>query len=341
MENEPVAKDCPSQKVLITGVAGLLGCHYSRYLISKGYTVSGIDNLSGGYKENLSKDLKNFYPIDLVDQEQVSKIFKKEKPDYVVHFAAYAAEGLSPFIKNFNYQNNVISYTNVINGCLNNDVKKIIFTSSMSVYGHGNPPFKEDQQQAPIDSYGIAKYSVEQDLKCTWEQFGQPYTIIRPHNIVGVYQNIHDRYRNVIGIFMRRIINKEPILIYGDGLQQRAFSDVQYYMEPFEKLFYLYNNEIFNLGADKHYSILEAATILKEIAEERGFKPTIEHRDPRHEVKVAYCNHDKAKKLLNFVDKTDLKSLLAGMFDWALTQPNRKIKNMKYEHTRNLYSYWK
>jgi UDP-glucose 4-epimerase len=111
------------------------------------------------------------YEIDLVDAKKVEEIFKQEHIDYVYHFAAYAAEGLSPFIRNFNYTNNVLCSINIMNNCINYDVKKLVFTSSMAVYGEGKPPFTEDQQQSPIDPYGIAKYTVEQDIKLANDQF--------------------------------------------------------------------------------------------------------------------------------------------------------------------------
>ena len=150
------------KKIVITGVAGLLGAHLSRYLLDKGFDVIGIDDLSGGYKDFVdSRIIENnkFFEINLTDTEKLNKIFEDTKPEYVYHFAAYAAEGLSPFIRNFNYTSNIICSANVINACIKHNVTKIIFTSSMAVYGVGNLPFKEDQRPDPADPYGIAKYA--------------------------------------------------------------------------------------------------------------------------------------------------------------------------------------
>src|SRR3990167_9555845 len=220
-------------KVLITGISGLIGSHMAEYLVSKGYDVSGIDNLSGGYKENVPLEV-NFWNGDLGDKRFIAQVFKKNKPDYVYHFAAYAAEGLSPFIRNFNYQNNLVCSASVINECIKNDVKKIIFTSSMAVYGEGKPPFKETDIPHPIDPYGISKYAVELDLECAYSQFGLNYTIVRPHNVIGIRQNIWDKYRNVMGIWIRRVLRGESICIFGDGTQERAFSDIKFCLEPFD-----------------------------------------------------------------------------------------------------------
>lgn len=330
------------KKVLITGIAGLLGANFSRYLLDKGYHVSGIDDLSGGYIDNLDKRcIGHFYDFDLADLKSVEEAFHKEKPDYVFHFAAYAAEGLSPFIRNYNYTNNVLASANVINACVNNDVKKIVFTSSMAVYGHGNPPFTEEQLPCPEDPYGIAKYAVELDLKLAKEMFGLDYSIVRPHNVIGMYQNIWDRYRNVIGIWIRKAINGEPLTIYGDGTQKRAFSDIKFYMDPFEQLMFSHAGETFNIGADKEFSINEVCNIVIDIANEFGIKATKVHLEKRNEVHTAYCDHKKAKQLLNFSDNTDIKQTIREMFSWALKEPNRQIKNMNYEIEKNMYSFWK
>lgn len=331
-------------KILITGVAGLLGAHFSRYLLDKGYTVIGIDNLSGGYADFVDQrmiDAGTFHKIDLVDAKAVDAVFKAEKPDYVYHFAAYAAEGLSPFIRNYNYTNNLIASVNVINGCIKHEVKKMIFTSSMAVYGHGTPPFRETQIPSPADPYGIAKYAVEMDMHQAHEQFGLNFSIVRPHNVLGTYQNVWDKYRNVIGIFIRKSLAGEPISVYGDGSQTRAFSDIKFYMEPFEKLMRTGDGEIFNLGADREFSLGNIASLVQKVGAEYGLDVKIENWEARMEVKDAYCNHDKAKEILGFEDGTDIETTIREMFDWASKQPSRDIKKMEYEVEKNIYGFWK
>jgi UDP-glucose 4-epimerase len=326
--------------VLVTGAAGLLGANFSKHLLDNGYDVIGIDDLSGGFQDSVDKRV-TFYPINLLDAAAVGNIFSSHKPDYVYHFAAYAAEGLSPFIRNYNYTNNVLCSINVINSCVNTGVKKVIFTSSMAVYGEGDPPFSENQVPQPEDPYGIAKYAVEMDMELAHSQFGLDYAIVRPHNVVGIYQNIWDRYRNVIGIWIRKILNNEPMTIFGDGTQVRAFSDIKFYMEPFEKLMHGHSQEIFNLGADKEYTINEAAHLLASVAKEFGFNAEIEYLEARNEVHTAYCDHTKAKELLGFEDGTDLRDTMKDMFSWAMEQPNREVITMDYEIEKGLYSFWK
>ena len=328
-------------KIFVTGCAGLLGANYTRHLLNNGHEVIGIDDLSGGYKAFIAKGEKfKFIKLNLEKRKKLVELFEEHKPDVLLHFAAYAAEGLSPFIRNFNYRNNLICSANLINECINHNTK-FIFTSSMAVYGEQEPPFTEDKRPQPVDPYGIAKYAVECDLKLAHEQFGLRYNIVRPHNVLGIYQNIWDRYRNVIGIFIRKTLNRQPILIYGDGEQTRAFSDIKYYMQPFDKLLTDCDNETFNIGADKYFTLNEVAKTVQEIGKKYGYEVPIEYGEPRHEVKHAYCNHDKAKNLLKFEDDTKLEELIESIFVWAMKQPNRKVKTMEYEVTKDIYDYWR
>ena len=327
-------------KILVTGCAGLLGANYARHLIQSGHEVVGIDDLSGGYRDFLPKSKSfTFYRFNLENDSRVKKLFDKERPEVVFHFAAYAAEGLSPFIRNFNYRNNLLSSSNLINEAVNFD-SKLVFTSSMAVYGSQQVPFTESTTPKPIDPYGIAKHAVEMDLELARQQFGLRYNIVRPHNVLGKYQNIWDKYRNVIGIFIRNSLRGEPILVYGDGLQTRAFSDIKFYMDPFDKLINGFDGQTFNIGADKFFTLNETAKLVQEVAAENGYGVSIKHAEPRHEVKHAYCDHTKAKELLGFTDTTNLQELISDMFAWAMQQPRRVVKKMDYEITKNLYEYW-
>ena len=212
-------------KVLITGVAGLLGSRLSDWIVENvpNCEIIGMDDLSGGYIENINQKVK-FYLMDIKDSK-LRIVFDNEKPDYVFHFAAYAAEGLSPFIRTYNYQNNLEATANIVNECIRYEVKRLIFTSTLAVYGHGyGGIFDEDQTPAPIDPYGVAKYACEMDIQIAGEQHGLDWCIIRPHNVYGIKQNIWDKYRNVLGIWMYQHINGLPMTIFGDGEQTRAFS---------------------------------------------------------------------------------------------------------------------
>ncbi len=326
-------------KVLITGVAGLLGSRLADWIVEyTDYEVVGIDNLSGGYLENVNEKVK-FYQLDLADQD-IDAVFAEHAPAYVFHFAAYAAEGLSPFIRKFNYTNNIVATAAVVNACIKHDVKRLVFTSSMAVYGVGKPPFAEDAQPNPIDPYGVAKYACEMDIQIAGAQHGLDWCIIRPHNVYGAKQNIWDTYRNVLGIWMLQQLNGEPLRIYGDGEQKRAFSFVDDSLASFWKAATdpRASKQIINLGGTREYSINEANALLREVM---GGGSAV-YMEQRHEVKHAYSTWQKSVDLLDYSDKTSLKDGLAVMWEWAQKQPHRpKFEWPSYELEKGIYSFWK
>lgn len=331
-----------SGKVLITGVAGLLGSRLADWIIENtDYHVVGIDDLSGGYLENVNEEV-TFHKLNLVtDYDQLDLIFTYNKFDYVFHFAAYAAEGLSPFIRTFNYNNNLVATSNVVNCCVNHDVKRLVFTSSMAIYGEGEPPFSEDSPYNPIDPYGIAKMACEMDIKLADEQFGLDWCIIRPHNVFGKKQNIWDKYRNVLGIWMYQYLNGEPMTIFGDGEQVRAFSYIDDCLEPLWKSAILKeaSKEIINLGGTKDYSINEANKILCSII---GEDVDVVHLEKRHEAKYAYPTYQKSIDILGYEDKVGLYNGLVDMWEWAKQQSMKdRFVWDNYEIEKGIYEYWK
>ncbi len=327
--------------ILITGVAGLLGSRLADWIIKNNpnYNVIGIDNLSGGYIENINPEVK-FYKLDLV-RDSISSVFNKHKFDYVFHFAAYAAEGLSPFIRGFNYDNNLKSTARIVNQSIIHNVKRLVFTSTMAVYGHGeNKIFDEDQTPCPIDPYGVAKYACEMDIKIAGEQHGLDWCIIRPHNVYGIKQNIWDKYRNVLGIWMYQHLNNKPMSIFGSGEQTRAFSYIDDSLKPLwtSAIEKKASKQIINLGGIKSVSILEANKILMEVIGDG----TAVFFEERHEVKHAIPTYKKSVDILNFNHKTDLKNGLTQMWSWAKIQPMRnQFIWSSYELDKGLYSYWK
>jgi UDP-glucose 4-epimerase len=329
------------KKIIITGAAGMIGSILSRHFSEKGYQIIGIDNLSGGFIENVSKETK-LYINDICNPQEMNKIFETEKPNFVIHCAAYAAEILSPFIRNYNYQNNLIGSINIINACINYNVEKLINFSSFATYGEGNPPFKETDSRNPKDPYGIAKLAVEMDLKEAYEHFGLKYSTILPHNVVSKYQNYWDKYRNAIAIWIRQCAEGEDITIYGDGLQTRAFSDCKFLCSPVEKLLYNFENEFYNMGSDDTITIKDAANLVLKIGKEFKFnKSKLIFLEKRKEVVHAFCDHAKAQRDLDFKDETNLESLIRDMFDYYLKIDKKQIKDMPYEINKNMYSFWK
>ena len=328
--------------VLITGIAGLLGSRLADWIVENHpeYDIIGIDDLSGGYEENINHKV-TFYNINLNNSNELKSIFKKHQPTHVFHFAAYAAEGLSPFIRTFNYQNNLVATANVVNECIRHDVKRLVFTSTMAVYGHGEGGiFHEDMRRNPIDPYGVAKAACERDIEIANEQHGLDYCIIRPHNVYGAKQNIWDKYRNVLGIWMYYHMEGKPITIFGDGTQKRAFSYIDDSLEP------LFNaavepkasKQIINLGGIYEYTINEAADTLLKVFRD-GNKVYLEGR---HEVHTAIPTFQKSIDILGFKHETNLKEGLTKMWQWAQQQPKRdRFIWENYELDKGIYSFWK
>lgn len=327
-------------KVLITGVAGLIGSRLGTWILDniKDVEVIGVDDLSGGYVENVDPRV-DFHPISC-GGDPFSILMERTRPNYVYHLAAYAAEGLSPFIRKYNYENNLLSTANVVNACINTNVSRLVFTSSMAVYGKSTPPFDEFLPRSPIDPYGVAKASCEADIEIAGEQHGLDWCIIRPHNVYGRNQNIWDKYRNVLGIWMYKHLNGNPLTIYGTGEQVRAFSYIDDCLEPLWKAATLpeASHQIINLGGTKEYSINEAAETLIRVMG----GGSVQYLEERHEVKYAWSTWQKSVDILGYKDTTTLEQGLALMWEWAKTQPNREQKRWKdYEVSKGIYSYWK
>ncbi len=304
------------KKVLVTGGAGFIGSHLAEELHNRGYDVIVLDDLSGGFEDNIVDGVK-FVRGSITDVELVNQLFETEQFEDVFHLAAYAAEGLSHFIKRFNYNNNLIGSVNLINAAVNTGVKRFVFTSSIAVYGASPQlPMTEDTPPHPEDSYGIAKLAVEQELVVSKEMFGLDYIIFRPHNVYGERQNIGDKYRNVVGIFMNQILRGEPMTVFGDGTQTRAFSyigDIIPLMADSIETPAAYN-QIFNVGADQPYNINQLA---EAVAAAFGVKPNIVFKPARNEVQDAYSDHSKVRAVFGERPMTSLEDGLAKMAAWV------------------------
>lgn len=312
---------------LVTGGAGFIGAHVCRELIKLGHKVIVVDDLSGGFEENLPEGIE-FIEGSITDHQFISEIFNRYKFDYVYHLAAYAAEGLSHFIKRFNYNNNLIGSVNLINESVNHKIKCFVFTSSIAVYGALKPPMKENMVPVPEDPYGIAKLAVEQELRVTHEMFGLDYVIFRPHNVYGEYQNLGDKYRNVVGIFINQLMQGKPLTIFGDGEQSRAFSyvgDIAPHIANAVNITKAYGN-IINIGAEKNYTIKELAHAVMKAMEAES---PIKYVEARNEVTHAYANHEKSHRIFGTAHSTSLEEGLAKMVHWAKMTGIKKSEKFK------------
>lgn len=324
---------------LVTGGAGFIGAHVTNELVNAGHRVIVLDDLSGGFEENVNSGA-TFIKGSILDTALLDKLFVENKFDYVFHLAAYAAEGLSHFIRNFNYNNNLIGSINLINQSIKHKIKCFVFTSSIAVYGKGQLPMKEDMIPTPEDPYGVSKYAVELDLKCAHEMFGLNYVIFRPHNVYGEYQNLGDKYRNVVGIFMNQLMQGKQLSVFGDGLQTRAFSyigDVAPHIANSVNVPASFN-QVFNIGADKEFTVKELADT---ICEAMGMKGSLRFLPARNEVMHAYADHSKAREVFGLGAAMSLKEGINKMVGWAKKAGIKKSSKFEgIEITEKLPSFW-
>jgi UDP-glucose 4-epimerase len=327
--------------VLVTGGAGFIGSHVADGLIARGHDVVVFDDLSGGVEANVP-ERATFVRGSVAEPAAVDELFSRRRFDFVFHLAAYAAEGLSHFIKRFNYTNNLIGSVNLINASVNTGVRGFVFTSSIAVYGAcPRLPMTEDTFPRPDDPYGIAKLAVEQELEASRAMFGLDYVIFRPHNVYGPRQNVADRYRNVIGIFMNQILQGRSMTIFGDGSQTRAFSYIDDVAPVIAGCIDVPAawNQVFNIGADQPYSLTQLA---HEVAHAMEVEPDLRHLPPRLEAADAHSSHDRMREVFGLTTQTSLQDGLREMASWVRRHGPRQTPRFEaIEIARNLPAVWR
>ncbi len=312
--------------IFITGIAGFLGSNLAHYLLNKGYKIYGNDNFIGGYKDNLN-DKFQFYNVDCCNYNEMNKILKNM--DVVIHSAATAYEGFSVFSPSFVTKNIYEASVSTFSAAISNNVKKIIFFSSMARYGEQKFPFTEDMKPLPQDPYGIAKVAAEQTLINLCKVHNVDWSILVPHNIIGPRQKYDDPFRNVLSIFINRMLQKKPAIIYGDGSQKRCFSYVDDCISCIEQAITnkKTSKEIINIGPDEEFiSIKELADKCANIT---GFNEKhIYFNDRPQEVKFATCSSDKARKIMNYNTKFTLDKSIQLTYEYI---KNRGAKDFEYK----------
>jgi UDP-glucose 4-epimerase len=304
------------KKVLVTGGAGFIGSWLVDEIVDRGHNVVSVDDLSGGFQSNVNKKCK-FIKVDLRNYQKVTKIFSDEKFDTVFHLAAYAAEGQSIFSPIEINDINITPMNNLLVAAVNNNIQKFIFTSSMAVYGSQQPPFNEDMPPMPEDPYGCGKTYCESMLNIFARTYNFDYVILRPHNVYGPKQNISDPFRNVLGIWINRIMKGKEPYIFGDGEQERAFSYIGDVAPAIANagLESKANGQTINVGSKEVTTINEACRIVLKALDSK-LKPIYEDERPG-EVKYAYCTSEKSEKLLSYKTATNLGEGVKIMVKWA------------------------
>ena len=325
---------------LVTGGAGFIGSHVADRLIERGVSVVVFDDLSGGFRRNVPAGAE-LRTGSVTDARAVGALFDEFGFRWVFHLAAYAAEGLSPFIRRFNYEANLLGSVNLINAAVNHEIECFVYTSSIAVYGSAGPPFREDQAPRPEDPYGISKWAVEQDLRAARERFGLQSIVFRPHNVYGPRQNLSDPYRNVIGIFLAQARAGRPCTIFGDGSQVRAFTEISDVAPLIARSVELpeARGGTFNIGAERECAILELA---QEVQRAVGREVGVEHLPARDEVHRAVSDHARVRRVFGGRSEVTLAEGLERMARWAETiepAPPRTIGELEIE--RGLPPSWR
>ncbi|MHC1635499.1 MAG: NAD-dependent epimerase/dehydratase family protein [Candidatus Methanospirareceae archaeon] len=311
-----------TRKILVTGGAGFMGSWIVDKLVEEGYEVYDIDNLSGGNRENVNDEATN-YILDLADKGATEEVVRRVKPEVLFHLAACAREGASQFQPQKVTETNFYAYMNVLEPCIKYGLEKCIVFSSMAVYGDQKPPFDETMPRRPVDIYGMNKAAMEQATEVLSEVHEFDYVICRPHNVFGEKQGFTsrgcDRYRNVVCIFMNEIMRGDPLTIFGDGEQMRAFSYIEDSLPCYIRcLDDDIRNEIINIGGMHPITINKLADI---VCEAMGVDPKTyprEYLPPRpREVKYAWCTWEKSVKLLGYEEKIGYEEGIRRMAKWV------------------------
>ncbi len=304
-------------RVLITGVAGFIGGHVADGLASAGHEITGVDDLSGGFARNVHPEVQ-FHQLDLRDPEATELTVGKNPPELLCHLAANAREGASQFQPRDVTGRNLMAYMNVLVPALRRGLKKVVLYSSMAVYGEQKPPFSEEIPRQPVDVYGVNKASMESITEVLADVHGFEYTIIRPHNVFGERQSLSDPFRNVAAIFMNRIMRSEPLYIYGDGEQQRAFSYIGDSLPSFLRACELapaLDAQIINVGGTQVITVSELARM---VIEEFEVETEIRHLPDRpREVKYAYSTWERSVRLLGYEERYGVRDGIRRMALWA------------------------
>jgi UDP-glucose 4-epimerase len=315
--------------IFITGIAGFLGSNLAEYYCKKNFKVSGCDNLVGGSLDNIDLNKINFFKADCEDFEKMKKIMTGV--DVLCHSAAYAHEGLSTFSPVLISNNNVTGSVSVFTAAIINNVKRIVYCSSMARYGNIKIPFREDDELKPVDPYGVSKVAAENILKILSKTHNIQYNIAVPHNIIGPRQKYDDPYRNVVSIMINLMLQKRNPIIYGDGNQKRTFSDVDDCVYCLDKLLTDPNivSQVINIGPDEEFTSINELYRLLSNKLKFNLEPKYLEDRP-NEVKEATCSADKARKILGYKTSVSLDKSLDKMIDYI---KKKGPKNFQYNYS--------
>jgi len=247
---------------------------------------------------------------------------RQAKPEILYHLAANAREGASHFCPADATRRNMMAFANTIEGAIaGGRLKRVILFSSIARYGEGDPegpPFPETNRIAPEDIYGANKGAMEKMVEVLADVHDFEYVILLPHNVFGERQCLSDPQRNVLAIWMNSIMRGEPVLIFGDGKQTRAFSYIGNSLPCYLKCLTEGSGEVINTGGERPTTINDAAELVVQAMAPEYKNVEIKHIEDRpREVKHAFCTIEKSQKMLGYEEKISFEDGIKRMARWA------------------------
>ena len=330
-------------KILVTGGCGYIGSHTVVKLLEEKFEVVIIDNLVNSKRDVLEKIKKitgldvTFYQEDLCNLESLKNIFKKEKFDAIIHFAGLKAVGESVQIPLKYYQNNLISTMNLLSCMQEYGVKKLVFSSSATVYGNPKSlPIKEDFPLQTTNPYGTTKLMIEQILKDVYTANSSlDITILRYFNPIGAHksgllgEDPNGIPNNLMPYVVRVALGTLPVLnIFGSDYNTIDGTGVRDYIHVLDlakgHLLALKNPKsglkIYNLGTGKGTSVLELVNMFEKVNKVKVNKKITARRDG--DIDACYASNEKANKELGFKCEYTLEDMCKDSYNYAKNNIN-------------------
>ncbi len=324
-------------KILVTGGLGYIGSHTVVELLEEGYEVIIVDNLVNSKREVLDKIKKitgiavTFYEYDLCDKEKINLVFDKEKIDAVIHFAGLKAVGESVEKPLLYYQNNLISTLNLLEAMQKHNVKKIVFSSSATVYGNPKSlPIYEDFSLSATNPYGNTKLIIENILTDLYKSDNSfDITILRYFNPIGSHksgllgEDPNGIPNNLMPYIVRVATHELDVLnIYGSDYDTVDGTGVRDYIHVLDlangHVLALKNNKsglkIYNLGTGKGTSVLELVTMFEKVTGLKINKKIVSRREG--DVAACYASNEKASKELGFKPKYNIEDMCLDSYNY-------------------------
>lgn len=321
-------------KILITGGAGYIGSHATKYFIEQGHDIIVIDNLATGHKEAVDAKAK-FYQLDIADYDNVCDVIKKEQIEGVVHFAAFSLVGESMKNPHKYYENNMAKTNHLLKAIVDCQVKYLVFSSTAATYGEPtNVPISETDPTVPTNVYGETKLSMEKMIHWYHEAYGLNYVALRYFNVAGAYPDLqsdpigeaHNPETHLIPIVLQVASGKRDHLdIYGADYETADGTCIRDYIHVIDladahllALTYLEKgNEstVFNLGSGEGFSVKEIVDAARIVT--KRTIPTIIAKRRTGDPARLIASSQKAKAILNWQPKFEnVQKMIEDAWNW-------------------------